>query len=145
MKLNTRLYLVPGLKITAAISVGKLVPLPQSRSGQTRFCFSLEGCPVGGVSGRVSVPNLPEPPPSLFSQLTVRNQSRVSFGVTETANLLWCSHLISSGHFFTTLNVIRNVLLFSVSRMELCLTTSATFLKSIRFKFLSRDTLSWPS
>jgi hypothetical protein len=46
-----------------------------------RTCFSLGSCSIGGVSSRVSVPNLPEPSPSLFSQLTVRNQSRVSFGV----------------------------------------------------------------
>jgi hypothetical protein len=75
---------------------------------------------MGGASGLVSVPNLPEPSPSLFSQLTVRNQSRVSFGAEETANLLWCSHLISSGHFFTTLNIITNVLLFWTSHVQLC-------------------------
>jgi hypothetical protein len=50
--------------------------------------------PIGGASGLVSVPNLPESSSSLFSQLTIRNQSRVSFGVEETANLLWDSHPI---------------------------------------------------
>jgi hypothetical protein len=142
VKLTTHLYLAPGLKITVAVSVSKLFPFTTvkvHKSGLAKLtsvsrwkAVQSEVLAAASVFQTCRNPLLP-----FFSELTVRNQSRVSFGVKETANLLWCSHLISSEHFFTTLNVITNVLLFSTSHMELRLTTSAAYLKNIQFKFLT--------
>ena len=111
MKLTTHLSVVVGLRVSGAISVGKkfvpFTPVKVHKSGLVKRtavsrckAVQYEMSAVASVFQTCRNPLLP-----FFSQLIVRNQSPVSFGVKETANFMRCSHLISSGHFFTTLIV----------------------------------------